>query len=75
MTGSAPRHVGCGQEGDYPAEAVLDLESTWAVARRLLVDGLLVDGLPDDGLLVDVLPDDGLLVDGLLDDGVAWEHR
>jgi len=49
-----------GQEGDYPAEAVLDLESTWAVTRRLLVD---------------VLPDDGLLVAGLLDDGVAWEHR
>ncbi|MCW1839838.1 hypothetical protein [Prosthecomicrobium hirschii] len=65
MTGSTLRHVGCGQEGDYPAEAVLDLESTWAVARRLLVDGLLVDGLPDD-----VLPDGGLP-----DDGVAWEHR
>lgn len=60
MTGSTLRHVGCGQEGDYPAEAVLDLESTWAVTRRLLDD---------------VLPDDGLLVDGLPDDGVAWEHR
>jgi hypothetical protein len=34
-----------GQEGDYPAEAVLDLERTWTVARRLLVDGLLDDGV------------------------------
>lgn len=34
-----------GQEGDYPAEAELDLERTWAVTRRLPDDGLLHDGV------------------------------
>lgn len=50
VIGSAPQHVGRGREGDYPAEAVLDLESTWAVTRRLLVDGLPDGGLLDDGV-------------------------
>ncbi|MBT9288334.1 Imm1 family immunity protein [Prosthecodimorpha staleyi] len=34
-----------GQEGDYPAETILDWGRTWAVARRLVVEGLLDDAV------------------------------